>query len=160
MSGFTEEHIDERNFDVRFIENKNRAVFTTKLIKKGSTVIEYIGDVITSKEEIHKREICYSENNLGCYILDFMFNGKKAYIDATKESPCKARLINHSTSPNLVPFLRVVNGVPRVFFRAKYNIQPNTELVWDYGDRRRAVMECNPWLKPAKQSRGIYFLNF
>lgn len=89
--------------------------------------MEYIGDLITCEEKMNRPEICYSENNLGCYVLDFLYKGKT-----------------------------FINGKRRAFFKAKYDILKNTELVWNYGDRKRAIMEHNPWLKSTKKSPGIY----
>ncbi|XP_043469660.1 uncharacterized protein LOC122503251 [Leptopilina heterotoma] len=152
MSTFNKENIDESSFEVRVLKGKNRCVFTNKFIKKGTTVLEYRGDLITSKDEIEKRETKYTKNKKGCFILEITLNGKKAFIDATRETKFKARLMSHSDNPNLIPFKTLVDGVPRVFFKAKFDIKPNSELVWDYGERRKAILESNPWLKPRRRS--------
>lgn len=151
MSDSTIPKLDESEFEVRFSKEKNRCLYTTKFIKKDDVVIEYVGEIVTTTSEMKKREISYAKNNLGCYILEFSFKGKKAYIDATEETIHKARLMNHSNDANLMPFKRIINDRPQIFFKAKVDINPNTELVWDYGDRRRAVVENNPWLSKAKR---------
>lgn len=156
MSSSNIKTLNESYFEVRFVEEKNRCLFTNKFIKKGTIVLEYHGELVTSKAEIDKREQQYENNNQGCFILEITLNGKKAYIDATDETEFKARLMSHSDKPNLQPLKQIIDGVPHVFFKAKCDIEPNTELVWNYGERRRAVLEYNPWLKPTTRSRGIF----
>ena len=69
-------------------------------------------------------------------------------IDATEEDGSFGRLINPSqTKPNLKVKHTAVDGVPRVFFIASDNIKSGEELLFDYGERRKEVIEKNPWLK-------------
>ncbi|XP_051159272.1 putative uncharacterized protein DDB_G0277255 [Leptopilina boulardi] len=154
MSAAIVECLDESFFKVRFSKEKNRSFFTTKLIKKGSIVIEYVGEVITDVREMQNREISYANDNLGCFLLYISFQGKKAFIDATKETAFKARLINHSKKPNLEPFKIIIDEVPTVFFKAKKDIDRGTELLWNYGDRRKAIIKKYPWLRTTK-SEGV-----
>lgn len=148
--------IDESIFVVCYLEGKGRSLFTTKFIEKDKIVLEYIGELITDTSKIKKREILYENENLGSYIMFITFNGKNACIDATKESVYKARLMNHSTNPNLQLVKKIINGVPRVFFKAKLNIHPDPELVWNYGETRKSVLESLPWLKPERKRKGIF----
>ncbi|XP_043460940.1 uncharacterized protein LOC122497738 [Leptopilina heterotoma] len=148
--------IDESDFDVRDTESKNRGVFTKHFIKKGETILEYIGELVTSASQMKERQIVYEEKGLGCYVLDFQYRDKKMFIDATAESNYKGRLINHSNEENIKPFLKVINEIPRVFFKATQDIAPDCELLWNYGEMRRSVLNTNPWLKKAisKKQKG------
>lgn len=72
-------------------------------------------------------------------------------IDPTDEARHHrlGRLVNHSrTAPNLRAEVAVDgDGKPRVLLVASKAIQPGDELLWDYGDRHRAAVDANPWLK-------------
>lgn len=69
-------------------------------------------------------------------------------FDATKEDRTMGRLINHSkTQANVVPRQMVINGKLRLFFLAKRDINTNEEVVYDYGERRKHILDENPWLR-------------
>ncbi|XP_051173502.1 N-lysine methyltransferase KMT5A-like, partial [Leptopilina boulardi] len=153
MSVSTIEDIDETVFEVHFSENKSRSLVTTKFFKKDTILIEYVGELITDGIEMKKREIIYGNENFGCFVLEITFKGKKAYIDATEETIYKARLMNHSNKPNVLPFMRIINGVPRVFFKAGMDINPNTELVWNYGEKKEIALNSTSGMTPTKRKR-------
>ena len=71
-------------------------------------------------------------------------------IDATKETDRLGRLINHSiekTKTNLKPKIsRDKDNMPRLIFCANRIIEPEEELSYDYGERRRDIISSNPWL--------------
>lgn len=91
-------------------------LFATQLIKKGSFIIEYIGEVIDLKEA-NKRG--------GKYLFETSSN---RYIDG-KERKNIARYINHSCKQNCEVEIR--RG--RILVFAKRDIQPGEELHYDYG---------------------------
>ena len=56
--------------------------------------------------------------------------------------------MNHSkTQANVTPILYQLNKKPRLVFLAKRDISVGEELVYDYGERKRIVVEANPWLR-------------
>ena len=57
-------------------------------------------------------------------------------IDATAESGRYGRLLNHSRqNPNCVTKVVMLGDTPRLILVARQDIQPGTELLYDYGDR-------------------------
>ncbi len=82
-----------------------------------------------------------------CYMY-YLRHAEKTYcVDATHSGRI-GRLINHSRSnPNLVTRLFVVDGKPRLGLMAKCDIEPGTELAYDYGERDPSAMRAHPWLK-------------
>ena len=80
--------------------------------------------------------------NLALLIISFCFS-----IDATAESGRLGRLVNHSrVKPNLQTKVVIVNDIPRLILVAKKEIEPGTELLYDYGDRSKESLLCHPWL--------------
>ena len=58
------------------------------------------------------------------------------------------RLINHSKiSQNVKPVVVSIDNTPRIVFVASKTIKAGEELLYDYGDRRREVIEKFPWLR-------------
>ena len=69
-------------------------------------------------------------------------------VDATEENDTKGRLINHSRKEaNLKMRVVVVDGEPRIVFIALRRIANGTELLYDYGDRRKDIVKENSWLE-------------
>ena len=94
------------------------------------------------------REQQYKKENKGCYLMFFKFNSKRLCIDATEEDGSLGRLINHSLhGPNLKMKVVTVDDKPRVVFIASRTIKEGEELLYDYGEQRKAVIEANPWLR-------------
>jgi SET domain-containing protein len=92
-------------------------LFTTVPMKKGDCIIEYVGDILTTDEEVNERG--------GQYLFEV---SKKKTIDGSLRSNT-ARYINHSCRPNCeVDIIKT-----RVFIYAKRNIKPGEELSYDYG---------------------------
>ena len=68
-------------------------------------------------------------------------------LDATKDDGRLGRTMNHSKkNPNMEPKILVVDEKPRMFLVASTNINPGTELVWDYGDRNKLSLKTFIWL--------------
>ena len=82
-------------------------------------------------------------------MLFFKHDSRKLCVDATMEDDSMGRLINHSiTHSNLrMKVVVVERGNPQVVFVASKTIYPGNELLYDYGERRKTVLEENPWLK-------------
>lgn len=121
-----------------------RGIHTLRAYRKNEFVVEYIGKIISFKEA-KTREQQYGDSD-NCYMYFFRYNEKTLCIDATYESGSLGRLINHSNKGNLSPKLIQIHGTSRIIFLAKQNIAENTELLYDYGDKRAAVVKTHPWL--------------
>jgi len=105
----------------KFSIRRSRAglgLFANSLIKKGTRVIEYTGELI-SEEEANKRG--------GKYL--FALNGKRTVDGRARENI--ARYINHSCKPNC--YAEINNAETRIFIFAKRSIEPGEELTYNYG---------------------------
>lgn len=101
-------------------------LFAMEPVKKGSFIIEYVGNICTPEEG---SEI----NNL------YIFNvSKKKDIDGSPRWNT-ARYINHSCRPNAEAEIKK----DRVFISAKRNIMFGEEIVYDYGKEY-----WNEYIKP------------
>ena len=74
-------------------------------------------------EEAERRGVIYDERNQ-TYLFDLSVDYA---VDALRKGN-KTRFINHSSSPNIIPKLCVVNGDYRIGFYAKENIPPQNEV--------------------------------
>ena len=84
-------------------------------------------------------------------LLSFMALRKHSHshcsVDATRNDGHLGRLMNHSRSaPNVITKAVSVEGEPHLCFFASKLIKEGEELVYDYGDRRKDVLEENKWL--------------
>ena len=117
---------------------------------------------------ICKSTLCHQNRNemvffTGCYIL-YMFSHASIIccdityimqyynhyfsVDATKETGRKGRLINHSKlEANAKAKVIEVNNKPELWLIACKDIMPGQEILFNYDDTRRAVIESLPWLK-------------
>lgn len=133
---------------IRNVPSKGRAVFAESEIMKDDFVVEYKGELVTSKVARSREELYEGDRSKGCYMFYFKVDGKRYCIDATEEDNSIGRIINHSiNNANVKAKSAVVDGTPRLFFIATKDIARGEELLVDYGDRRKDVMEENPWLK-------------
>jgi len=133
--------------EIRDIPEKNRGVVPTKKLSKGDFVVEYAGELIehtTAEERENKYAMDVSK---GCYMYYFKTNGKHYCIDATVETGRYGRLVNHSRlHPNLMTKVIMNGKSPRLILVAKHDIEPGTELLYDYGDRSKESLAAHPWL--------------
>ncbi|CAL9682354.1 unnamed protein product [Knipowitschia caucasica] len=137
----------EEGMEVREIDGKGRAVFSTQNFQKGEYVVEYHGDLLQITDA-KKREAEYALNPAtGCYMYYFQYLCKTYCVDATKETGRMGRLINHSKNGNCQTKLHDINGVPHLILVASRNIDKGEELLYDYGDRSKASIAAHPWLK-------------
>ncbi len=107
-----------------------KGILATSNIKKGTKIIEYIGEKITKKEG-DKRSAERIKNYLdkanegSVYIFEL---NKKYDLDGTP-SYNKARYINHSCEPNCE--VDIIDE--KIWIIAIKNIKKNDELNYDYG---------------------------
>ena len=133
--------------EIRDIPGKNRGVVPTRKLYKGDFVVEYAGELIkqsTAKERENEYAMDISK---GCYMYYFEKNGNYC-IDATVESGRYGRLVNHSRqTPNLMTKVIMNGKSPHLILVAKHDIEPGTELLYDYGDRSKESLAAHPWLE-------------
>jgi hypothetical protein len=104
-------------------------VFALRRIRKGTTIIEYLGDRV-SHEEVDERYADKLETDSHTFL--FTVNSK-IVIDAGSNGN-DARFINHSCDPNCESTIKN----KRVFIEAIRTIQPGEELSYDYAIGRDA----------------------
>ncbi|RWS24423.1 N-lysine methyltransferase SETD8-like protein [Leptotrombidium deliense] len=136
----------KENLYIVDVVGKGKGVLSSTLIPKGSFVCEYAGDLI-KKAEAKEREKLYELRGEGCYMYYFMWGEIQWCVDATKPSHRLGRLINHSRkSPNCKTRLFIHRNRPHLIFIALRDIQPNEEILYDYGEMDRYAIEAHPWL--------------
>lgn len=67
-------------------------------------------------------------------------------VDATKDNGRYGRLVNHSRRSNVQTKLVPVDGEPYLCLMAKRDIVKDEELLYDYGERKKEIIEYHPWL--------------
>ena len=105
-------------------------LFAVQNIKKGSKIIEYIGDKVTKKEgdkRADKQIKQYKKNKNNGMVYIFELN--KLYDIDGSVSHNHAKLINHSCNPNCE--VEIINN--EIWISAIKNINKNTELSFNYG---------------------------
>ena len=124
-------------FKLQVFQTDDRAcgVKVMQEISKGSYVIDYAGEVLSSREAL--RRMKNKEKGERNYLLTIRetFGVKPiiTFIDAA-EFGNVSRFINHSCEPNLILHpVRVNSSVPRLALFARRNIQVGEELSFDYG---------------------------
>ena len=120
-------------------------IFASKKIRKGTNIIEYIGEKILKKEgdkrsEKRIKKYLHSKSTGSVYIFEL---NKKYDIDGSPYYN-KARYINHSCDPNCEVF---GTGL-KVWVYAMKNIKKGDELSYDYGfsfdeDFKNYPCKCN-----------------
>jgi histone-lysine N-methyltransferase SETD8 len=135
------------DLEVQEIPLKGRGVVAARSYEKGEFVLEYAGELI-DRGAAKDRESMYSlDTTKGCYMYYFTHRNKQYCIDATHETGRFGRLVNHSCkAPNCVPKVFSLNDEPRVILVARHDIEKDTELLYDYGDRSKESLASHPWL--------------
>jgi uncharacterized protein len=109
--------------EVRHSPIHGHGVFALRRIRKGTTVIEYLGDRLT-----HEQADARYEDKLETDNHTFLFTvDKRLVIDAARNGN-DARFINHGCDPNCESTILK----RRVFIEAIRTIQPGEELAYDY----------------------------
>jgi uncharacterized protein len=110
-------------FEVRNSPIQGLGGFAIQRIRKGTRIIEYIGERITSEEGDRRYDDNKSEHP---HVLLFVVD-KHTVIDAGVGGN-DARFINHSCEPNC----KTVVEKKRVYIEAIKNIASGEELTYDY----------------------------
>lgn len=98
-------------------------VFALRRIRKGTIVVEYLGDRITH-EEADERYVDKDDKDNHTFLFTV---DSKTVIDAGRNGN-EARFINHGCDPNCESAVQN----KRVFIEAIRTIQPGEELAYDY----------------------------
>ena len=114
-------------FEVRHSRIHGYGVFALRRIRKGTTVIEYLGDRVThdlANERYKDKDP--KDGHTFLFTVD-----AKTVIDAGVNGN-EARFVNHGCHPNC----QTVNTGRRIFIEALRTIQPGEELAYDYQIQR------------------------
>lgn len=113
--------------EVRHSRIHGYGVFALRRIRKGTRIVEYLGERISHEEADERYEDKGSQDN-----HTFLFTvDAKTVIDAGVNGN-EARYINHGCNPNC----QSINMARRVFIEAIRTIQPGDELAYDYSIQR------------------------
>ena len=105
-------------------------LFASQNIKKGTKIIEYIGDKVTKKEgdkRADKQIKQYKKNKNNGMVYVFELN--KLYDIDGSVAHNHAKLINHSCNPNCE--VEITNN--EIWISSIKRIKKNTELSYNYG---------------------------
>ncbi|MFL5577286.1 MAG: SET domain-containing protein [Gemmatimonadaceae bacterium] len=117
----------ELPFEVRRSAIQGRGAFATRRIRAGQRVIEYVGERI-SRDEGDRR---YDDEHMGRHHT-FLFALEDGSVIDAAIGGNESRFLNHSCDPNC----QAIEEDGRIFIEAIRNIQPGTELVYDYAYER------------------------
>ncbi len=110
-------------FEVRPSSIQGLGGFALRAIRKGTRIVEYLGERITP-EEADRR---YDDDALDRPHTFLFTVNKKTVIDAAREGN-EARFINHSCDPNC----EAVVERGRIFIEAIKDVSAGEELTYDY----------------------------
>ena len=114
-------------FEIRRSPVAGMGAFATRPIRKGTRLIEYVGERIRQAEADARYDDDAMEHR-----HTFLFSvDKRTVIDASSGGN-ESRFINHACEPNCEA---VMEG-KRVFIEAIQDIEPGAELFYDYGLER------------------------
>jgi len=100
-----------------------RGVFAVRRIRKGTRIIEYLGDRVSHQQaDLRYEHKDISDNHTFLFIVD-----RGVVIDGGSNGN-DARFINHSCDPNSESLI----DDRRVFIEAIRTIQPGEEITYDY----------------------------
>jgi SET domain-containing protein len=114
-------------FAIRSSGVHGKGAFALKTIRKGTRLVEYVGENITA-EESDKR---YDDTNVKNHHTFLFSVDKRKVIDATFGGN-EARFINHSCDPNCDAIIEK----RRVYIESNRTIRKGEELAYDYNYER------------------------
>jgi uncharacterized protein len=114
-------------FEVRHSRIHGYGVFALRRIRKGTTVLEYLGDRVTHAQANER----YADKDPQDGHTFLFTVDAKTVIDAGVNGN-EARFVNHGCHPNC----ETVNTGKRIFIETLRTIQPGEELAYDYQIQR------------------------
>lgn len=131
-------------------ENKGWGVKAKQPIKKGTYIIEYVGEIVTEREFKDRMASLYiRDTHHYCLNLDggLVIDGHRMGSDA--------RFVNHSCLPNCEMQKWSVNGLFRMALFAARVIEPGEELTYDYNFSLFNPAEGQPCRCDTPACRGV-----
>jgi hypothetical protein len=114
--------LNKRRFKVSKSRIQGLGAFAAQKIRKGTRIIEYIGERISSKEA----DARYDDESVHPHVLLFKVDARTV-VDAGVNGN-DARFINHCCEPNCEPII----DNRRIYIEALRTIFPGEELTYDY----------------------------
>jgi SET domain-containing protein len=118
-------------FEVRRSPVAGLGVFALRRIRKGTRIVEYVGERISTEEA----DTRYDDDAMEQHHTMLFAVDDDTVIDAAVDGN-EARFVNHSCAPNC----EAVNESGRIFIEAIADIPVGAELFYDYGLTRE-----EPW---------------
>ncbi|HEU6453341.1 MAG TPA: SET domain-containing protein-lysine N-methyltransferase [Gemmatimonadaceae bacterium] len=110
-------------FEIRTSPIQGRGAFATRRIRKGTRLIEYVGERISHAEADRR----YDDDTMKRHHTFLFTLNNRTVIDAGVNGN-EARFINHSCDPNC----EAVIDSGHIYIETTRTIQPGQELVYDY----------------------------
>jgi hypothetical protein len=110
-------------FEIRSSPIQGRGAFATRRIRKGTRLIEYVGERISHAEADRR----YDDDTMKRHHTFLFTLNNRTVIDAGVNGN-EARFINHSCDPNC----EAVIDSGHIYIETIRTIQPGQELVYDY----------------------------
>ena len=122
-SGATKSAEPSLPFEIRTSSIQGRGAFATRPIRKGTRIIEYVGERISHTEADRR----YVDEEMERHHTFLFTVSSRTVVDAGRGGN-EARFINHSCAPNC----EAVIERGRIFIDALRNIPVGAELCYDY----------------------------
>ncbi|XP_023212048.1 histone-lysine N-methyltransferase SUV39H2-like [Centruroides sculpturatus] len=116
-------------------DGRGWGVKSLEKIKKGTFIMEYVGEVITSEEAERRGQIYDSEGRTYLFDLDYNADDCPFTVDAAFYGNV-SHFMNHSCDPNLAVYGVWINNLdprlPHIAFFSQRDIKKGEELTFDY----------------------------
>ena len=110
-------------FVVKKSKIAGKGAFATRRIRKGTRIIEYVGERITHTEADRRYDDAAMQQH-----HTFLFSIDGTHVIDAAVGGNEARFINHACDPNC----EAIDEDGHIFIEAIKNIQPGSELTYDY----------------------------
>lgn len=129
------------------MKEKGEGLVARKRIAKYTFICEYEGEVVSKSVGERREKDHFKKTHKNRYCFYFFFGEQRLCVDP--KPTCLALKMNHSgRQPNVIVRVVVDKATrPHLCFFASREIAPDEELLFDYGERRREVIESFKWLK-------------
>ncbi|KAI8928474.1 hypothetical protein BC831DRAFT_397469, partial [Entophlyctis helioformis] len=128
--------------------NRGFGLFTKERLQPGKLVVEYRGEIISTERCAERLRTIYKGHH-NQYFLDY---AHKLVVDACRKGTI-GRFINHSCNPNCRIEKWYVKGEYRIGIFAAKDIEPGSELTYDYRYDSFGLMQ--PCFCGSSNCRGV-----